>query len=483
MVAFGTMLAAFLSPFTNRRSDAYGGSLENRLRFPLAVVGAVREALGPELILGVRLVADELVDGGLTVEDAPELARRLVATGKVDYLSVIAGNNLVRSARVRHWPPTPAPHGLFRDLAAAVKRAVGDVPVCCVGRITDPRLAEEIVASGDADLVGMVRAHLADPELVAKARAGRPQAIRPCVGANVCINRLLANSELRCLANPTLGREAEWGDPPPRDAEGRGAVVVGRGPGGLEAARVLAQRGFSVVLFERARELGGQLRRWSQAPSVREYGKLIRWWRGQLEELGVEVRLGVNVSAREVAASSPDAVVVATGSSPLADAAATGSIRRLSILDAFDGPAATRAVVVDSLGRADAALAAESLAASCGEVVLVTSCFHVGEGEGITTLYPLLERLAALQIRLVERARVTHGEGDTLFLSGVFGETKPAIHDVDLLVTWNGGVAVHELADELRPAFPTLALVGDALAPRRCHDAVREAHEAARTLP
>ena len=187
----GQLLAAFLSPLTNQREDEWGGSLENRLRFPLGIARAIRVAVGPEFIVGARITGDELVDGGIDKAQATQIAKALAESGDIDYLSVLAGTNTDRHARVNHWPPTPAPHGLFRHLAAAVKKAVGDFPVACVGRITDVRMAEEIVANGEADLVGMVRAHIADPMLIQKARSGQPERICPCVGLNVCVNNIM----------------------------------------------------------------------------------------------------------------------------------------------------------------------------------------------------------------------------------------------------------------------------------------------------
>ncbi len=350
-MAHGMLLASFLSPLMNRREDEYGGDLDGRTLYPRRVLAAVREAMGEDSIVGIRIPGDELVeDGGIGPEEAGRIAARLVATGVVDYVSVTAGNNTRKLARVDHWPPTPAPLGAFRHLSRSVKQAV-DVPVATVGRVTSLDLAEEILAAGDADLVGMVRANIADANLLPKAVAGKPGTIRPCIGANVCINSLLDHRPLTCMVNPELGRPLGTIDQPIGAA--RSAVVVGAGPAGLEAARRLALRGYRTTLIERDEDIGGQLSRWARTPSREEFLKIVQWWGDELDRLGVDLRLGEEASASGLAALQPSVTLLATGSRPIVAAFDGGAAvlrplrraaqRRARAGSRRDGPAARHA--------------------------------------------------------------------------------------------------------------------------------------------
>lgn len=443
--------------------------------FPREVLAAVREAMGPQAIIGVRIPGDELVEGGMHAAEAAAVAARLVATGEVDYVSVTAGNNTRKLARVDHWPPTPAPLATFRHLARAVRQAVS-VPVATVGRVTTLALAEEILRAGDADLVGMVRANIADPELMPKSRAGRAATVRPCIGANVCINGLLAHEPLTCLANPDVGLPGRveatgWG-------EGRRAVVIGAGPAGLEAARRLAIGGWSVSLVERSDRVGGQMALWSRTPSRVEFLRLVDWWAAECDRLGVDVRLNTDGEAATLALA-PDLAVVATGSIPVMAPVPRSGIGAAQIGPYDTLPATGHIVVRDEMGRLGALLVAERAAAAGLRVTLVTALLYPGEGEGITTVYPLIRALAGLGATIIDRARVTAIDGRRVTLTGIFGEARPPIDAVDAVVGVLDMVSVTSPAAALRAAGPVVVVIGDAHLPRDVTAAV--AH-AARTV-
>ncbi len=471
-MAHGMLLASFLSPLANRRTDRYGGDLEGRTLFPRDILAAVRQALGPDAIVGIRLPGDELVEGGLRAEDAAAVAERLVRTGLVDYVSVTAGNNTFKLARVDHWPPTPAPFGAFRHLSRAVKAAV-PVPVATVGRVTTLALAEDILRSGDADLVGMVRAHVADPDLVPKTRAGRVADVRPCVGANVCINSLLAHKPLTCLANPDVGRPgrsepAGWGS-------GRRAIVVGAGPAGLEAARRLALGGWATTLVERSPDVGGQMARWSRTPSRAEFGRLIDWWARECGRLGVAVRLGATASVGSLVEEAPDLVVVATGSVPVLRPVPRADAALVEVGPYDPVPPGGHVLVRDTMGGLAALLTAERLSLTAARVTLVTSLLHPGEGDGITTVYPLLRDCAARGIAIVDRATVTAIAGRDVHLRGVFGEARPPVIGVDAIVSVLDTEADDALAAPLAARGMQVLTIGDARLPRDVTAAVADA--------
>lgn len=471
-MAHGTLLASFVSPLMNRRTDRYGGNIDGRTLFPREVLTAIRDALGPDAILGVRLPGDELVEGGIRAPEAAAIGSRLAETGEVDYISVTAGNNTFKLPRVDHWPPTPAPVGAFRHLSRAVKAAVS-VPVATVGRVTTLALAEEILAAGDADLVGMVRAHIADPELVPKSRQGKIEEVRPCIGANVCINSLLDHKPLTCLANPEVGRPGyakseNWG-------KGRSAIVVGAGPAGLEAARRLAHGGWATTIMERDMEVGGQMGRWLRTPSRWEFQRLIHWWELEAKRLGVTMRLGEEATPFALVSKAPDLVVVATGSIPVSRPVPRSS-SAVPEIGPYDGVSPSGHVVVrDEMGGLAALLTAERASLTADRVTLVTSLLHPGEGDGLTTIYPLIRDCAARGIAIVDRAKVTMLDGRMVHLAGVFGEARPPIADVDILVSVLDTVAPADLAPELMAHGLRVITIGDARLPRDVTAAVADA--------
>ena len=478
-MAHGLLLAAFLSPLTNHRRDEFGGDLENRLRFPQRVLTAVREAIGSGLVLGVRLGVDDMVDGGLRPAEAVLIAEALEPM--VDYLSVMVGNNNRLEPRVQHWPPTPAPPGLFRDRARIIRGAVVK-PVAAVGRVLTLELANEMVVSGDADLVGMVRAQIADGELIAKSRAGRSVDVRPCIGANVCVNGLLADKPLTCMVNPDARTSDELASAP--SLAGHLAVVVGGGPAGLEAARRLAHRGARVVLFEQDNQLGGQLAQWSAAPSRREFRAYINWQQRQLTALGVDVRMGHAATPAGIAALEPDTVILATGSRqvPSRVSADDGSIPVVTPALAFAGMLPDGEVIVfDEMGELDAAFIAEYLQEQGRRVTLVTARVHVGEGEGINTLFTMLRNLAERGIPLVERSRIAAIREGKAHLTGVFGGPDETMATA-VIVGWSGGDPVVDLLAGLQDAGYEPLVIGDARRPRRVTDATAEAKAAIDTL-
>lgn len=481
---FGDMLPdAFLSPAANTRTDAYGGTFERRLRFPTEVLRAVREAIGSNPLLFVRVSGDDFLPGELSPDERLEVARRLDALKLIDVFSVTGGTVKSLQGRPRHVPSSYFPHGIYLPLAAAYKRAVS-VPVLYAGRIVHPQEAETALADGAADLIGMTRAIIADPDMPRKAQAGRAEEIRLCVGANEgCIGRLYQGLPIECVQNPSIGREAELGDLQATRSPRR-VVVVGGGPGGLEAARVAAARGHTVTLFERRRELGGQVLTAARAPGRAEYIGIARWLAAQVHVHKVDVRLGVSATRDDVLALRPDVVIVATGSIPrppsAANTAATKVIAAREVLDG-EAPVGRRVVVLAEDPHMTGPTTADFLAGQGCQVRLISPFQTIGDAIDDTLKPIILQRLLTQGVECLPLYTAAELRPGMVIAQHVLTGATVSL-ECDSIVSACGGRADDELFHTLKDTGPAIHLIGDALAPRRVHDAMLEATRVARTI-
>jgi 2,4-dienoyl-CoA reductase-like NADH-dependent reductase (Old Yellow Enzyme family) len=485
--AHGYLIHEFLSPASNRRTDDYGGSLENRMRFCVEVLAAVRAAVGPDAIVGLRLVGDEEIGPrGLTADDAATIGARLDAAGLVDFLDVSIGRSGVGMVR-----PLYAPHGVGVYAAAAVKRAVARTPVFAVQRILTPEEAEAILARGDADALTLVRALIADEAWAEKAGAARAETIRRCTGINQgCYGNLTAGLPVACVQNPSVGREHELGPLEPA-AVRRRVVVVGGGPAGLEAAWVAAARGHDVVLLERARVLGGKIRLAAALPGRGELAALADWRARECARRGVDVRLGVDATPALVLGLAPDAVVVATGGRATVDGTSKfhpmpvpGSARSwvLDHENALREPARVgdRVVILDAVGHIEAIGLGELLASGGKQVMLVTP-LATPIALDAETLAMALPRAVRAGCRWRPNTALVRIDEHEVTLACVLGGTTETLADVDTVV-----IRTHGLPDDAlyRALAGRVAChrVGDAVAVRYADRAIHDGHVAGRRV-
>lgn len=486
------LIMQFLSPATNRRTDRYGGSAANRRRFGKEVAAAIREATDPDFIIGVRLSGREGVPGGLEPDDCREIALDLEATGLIDLFSISTAGYLDFDRLIGGMHEE---HGYELPWSAPASRALS-TPSFVVGRILTLAEADAIIARGDADMVSMVRATLADPDIVRKTREGRADDVRPCLGCNQgCIGGSTGPlMRFGCVVNVGAGQELRFGDDRIGAAdEGRRVLVAGGGPAGLEAARVAALRGHRVTLCEAGDALGGQVRLARRAPTRDEFGKDVDWCAAQLRKLEVDVRLNTRVDRAFVDAERPDAVIVATGSVPRRDgfqaarpASPVAGIDRANVFsswEAMSGEAETgaTALVFDDVGHYEAIAVAETLLERGVAVLFATP--HTGIGPqtvGALMRDPALRRLTDHRggFTLIPRVQLLRvGDGAVTLRSLDSGADREWAADSAVVVS--GNVAERALAEALDGYAGEVFVVGDALAPRPIERAVHDGHHAA----
>ena len=479
-IAHGYLPAQFLSALSNRRGDGYDGSFDARLRFVAEVLGAIRDAAGPELAVGARMAADELVAGGLGVPECIEVAGALHRAGLVDYVSLALGHSAYPAASTWIAPPPPTPPNAIAVPAAAIRAAVPGLTVIAATRVMELADAERIVAGGAADLVGMTRSLIADPELLSKTLGGRQREVIACVGCNqACIGHYHAGVPIGCAVNPRTGRELRLANAA-RSRRSRRVLVIGAGPAGAAAALEAAFAGDQVTLVEREHEIGGQLRLAGLATAHVELWE--RYRRSTLHRLhasGVEVAYGVEADA-ELAADF-DVVVLATGARPYEPGVpAELGFAVCQGWDAIADPSAIEgpALVADWGGGWEGLDAAERLALE--GVAVTLACAAPAPGETLhqyqRNLY--LARLDELGVPILHHLALSR-DGDRLALEHVFSERPHALPDMATLVLAQGRVPAEELWAQLE-AHPGAVRAGDVLGPRTMEEAVLEGTEAVR---
>jgi len=470
----------FLSPFTNQRTDRYGGSLENRTRFAVETLQAIRDEVGSAITVGVRLNIREEVPGGYDVAGGVEIAQYLESTGLIDYVHGVVGSPWGNPSYIQ---PTYFDPAQWAALAGELTAALS-IPVVHTGRINGPDAAERVLAAGHADIVGMARAHIAEGRILQKAREGLVTEIRPCVGGNECISRRYVEGlGFACAVNPRTSHEVEG--PWPAVSGPRSLLVIGGGPAGMELAALTRESGFDVTLWEAADELGGQLRYAAMAPRHEMYAAYLDWQGRRLRDLGVDVKLGHRATADEVAARSADVVAVATGATPRvpqipgADGPSVVDVREVLAGRASVG---ARVLVVAQDDHVAPLSVADLLSGQGHEVVLTYATAGPAPLLGRYIVGGILGRLDAQGVRMRFMEEVVAIRGSSVVVRNVYSLREETVGGFDSVVLACGSVSDSALYDELKPRLGSVHVLGDAYAPRRLVFATKQAYALAELL-
>jgi 2,4-dienoyl-CoA reductase-like NADH-dependent reductase (Old Yellow Enzyme family) len=491
--AHGYLIHQFLSPLVNRREDKWGGGLENRMRFLQEVLRAVRRKVGRDYVVGVRLSASEAV-GGITEEELQQVVKSLIAEDLIDYVSGSFGDYY----EMRYMVGTMAePTGYMLPSASQILKDV-PLPRLTAGRFRTLDEAQQVLNDDIADMVGMLRAHIADPNLVRKSVAGKVEEVRPCIACNQgCVGGLFREQWLGCTVNPAVGFEKYLAEELIEVAkEPRKVLVVGGGPAGMEAARVAALQGHKVILAEAQPKLGGAVNAAKRAPVLHTIGDIVDWQERELFRLGVEVRLGTYMEADEILAEQADTIIIATGSMPRMDGIQTERPGEpatgvdlphvLSSIDLILGgktDLGSHAVVLDDTGHYEAIAAADALFAKGLSVTWVTRFGNLAPHmqfnyRGETALARFYNKDAGFTLLVNHHlAEIRPGE---VTIHPTKAPTKRVTIPADTVVLVTPNQSVRYLYDEIRHRHPDVHLIGDALAPRDVQYAIADGHRAMR---
>ncbi|MEP4031679.1 NADH:flavin oxidoreductase [Roseibium polysiphoniae] len=510
--SYGHLVEQFASPLTNNLDGPYGGDLDNRMRFTFDILRAIRERVGSEFIVGIRYSGDEDLPGGLTKKDGMEISHKLKNSGLVDFLNIIRGHIDTDPGLTDVIPVQGMRNAPHLDFAGEI-RAATRFPTFHAAKIPDVATARHAIASGKLDMVGMTRAHMTDPHIVAKILAGEEERIRPCVGANYCLDRIYQGGAAYCIHNPSTGRELQQPHQIAKSEASKRVVIVGAGPAGLEAARVSAERGHEVIVHEAANNPGGQIRLTSLSERRREMISIIDWRFQECTRLGITFRFNSFVDASTALEDDPDVIVVATGGLPHTEVLQSGNELVVSAWDILSGDVkpGSNVLVYDDAGDHSGLMAAEKIAATGAKVEIMTPDRSFAPEVMAMNLVPYMRSLQTLDTTFTVTWRLKSASRDGNELLAEVGSDYGDFtrqRRLDQIVVNHGTRPLDELYFELRPGASNLGEVdyqslidsaaqtvssnpdgsyqlfriGDAVAARNTHAAVYDGLRLARTL-
>lgn len=478
VASHGYLPSQFLNPQVNRRSDEYGGDFCNRVRFLDEVVTSVRGRVGSDFVVGLRISGDEMDEAGLPSEDALEAACQVVE--RIDYVSVTAGTSASTGGAVHIVPPMSFASGYVSPITRKFRTRL-KIPVFIAGRINQPQEAEKLISAGDADVCGMTRALICDPELPQKSLNGKHEDIRACIGCNqACVGHFQKGVPISCIQHPETGRELLYGKPATA-SRSKDVMVIGGGPAGMKAASVAAVAGHRVKLYETSPQLGGQVLLALRLPNRMEFGGIITNLTREMLLAGVEVQRNCRVDLEMVERAKPDAVVLATGARPrVPDLIGDGELQIVTAWDILKGDAKIGSSVVVADWRCDwiGVGIAEQLARAGHRVRLAVN--------GLSPAYLLqsymrdlaIARLGQLNIEFVPHARIYGFASNTVYFQQTTSREPIVLEEIDTLVLCSGHESLDELGDAIADLDLELHVIGDCLTPRTAEEAVYEGLQA-----
>lgn len=452
--AYGHLMDQFWSPLTNALDGPYGGPLENRMRFTFDVLRGIRQRVGEDFLLGVRYTGDEALPGGFNASEGLQVSHLLKDSGLVDFLNVVRGHIDTDAGLTDVIPIQGMRNSPHLEFAGEIRASTG-FPTFHAAKIPDVATARYAIASGKVDMVGMTRAHMTDPHIVRKIIERREEDIRPCVGANYCLDRIYQGGAAYCIHNPATGRETSMPHDIPKAAVPRKVLIVGTGPAGLEAARVAGERGHDVTVLEAADRPGGQIRLTALSERRREMIGIIDWRMSQCERLGVKFHFNTWAEAEAVLALEPDVVIVATGGLPHTEVLAQGNELVVSTWDIISGDVkpGRHVLIFDDAGDHAALQAAEVIAQSGASVEIVTPDRSFAPEVMAMNLVPYMRSLQDLDVTFTVTYRVETVEKRDGRLLVTFGSDYGAVHKqrvVDQVVVNHGTLPLDDLYFDLR---------------------------------